>query len=100
MSREKGDQLEDLVAHTLNIKKSTNSGAKYDNGDLTNKDLIIECKVKSKDTFQPCGPEIKKLEAQALKHSKDWLYIQKTNKNIYVLMTWDSYLTLKDQADS
>ena len=94
MTREAGDEFEDYISYLLNIKKTTNSGAKYDNGDLSNKDLIIECKVKSKDGFQPCGKEIQKVINQANKHFKEWLYIQKTNKETYVVLSLDHYLTL------
>jgi hypothetical protein len=97
MSREKGDILEDLVAHALGINKTTNSGAKFDNADLTNRQLIIECKVKSKQNFQPCGSEIKKLIAQAKKHSKEWIYIQENLSGKFVVIDWEYFLELFQQ---
>lgn len=92
--RAKGDELEKKVSQDLNINKTTNSGAKWDNADLTNKKYIIECKVKSKDGFQPCKAEIKKLKAQALKHSKEWIYVQKTNTGMYAVLDYNFFLEL------
>jgi hypothetical protein len=94
MSREKGDMLEDRISHDLNINKTTNSGAKWDNGDLSNKRYIIECKVKNKEGFQPCKGEINKLISQADKHSKDWFYIQQTLDKTFVVMDYDVFITL------
>ena len=96
MSREKGDQLEARVANDLGINKTTNSGAKWDNADLTNRELIIECKVKDKEGFQGCKPEIKKLMAQALKHSKEWVYIQQNKSGTFVVIDYNYFLELID----
>lgn len=96
MSRDKGDRLEDKVAADLGLNKTTNSGAKWDNADLTNKKLIIECKVKSKDGFQGCKSEIKKLITQAAKHSKEWVYIQQNNTGTFVVIDYNYFLELID----
>lgn len=90
--REKGDVLEDLVSNLLGINKTTNSGAKWGNGDLTNRELMIECKVKSGNGFKACGPEVKKIIAEASKHNKDWMYIQSTDDGIYVLMDFNKFV--------
>ncbi|MCB1713329.1 MAG: hypothetical protein KDH96_12915 [Candidatus Riesia sp.] len=92
--REKGDELETQVAFDLGINKTTNSGARFDNADLTNSDYIIECKVKNKNGFQACGSEIKKLVSQAIKHDKDWIYIQQSADNTYVVMDYNLFLCL------
>lgn len=97
MSREKGDRLEDKVAHDLGINKTTNSGAKWDNADLTNRDLIIECKVKDKEGFQGCKTEIKKVMAQAVKHSKEWVYIQQNKSGTFVVIDYNYFLELIDK---
>lgn len=94
MSRELGDEFEDQVAYDLGIRKTNMSGAKFDNGDLSNKEVIIECKVKNKPHFQACGPEIKKVMEQAKKHFKEWLYIQKTADKSFVVLDYDYFLTL------
>jgi len=94
MSREKGDKLEERVAIDLGINKTTNSGAKWDNADLTNREYIIECKVKGADTFKPCGTELKKLIAQAVKHDKEWIYIQQVNDRTYTVIDYDFFLQL------
>lgn len=96
MSREKGDQLEARVANDLGINKTTNSGAKWDNADLTNRELIIECKVKDKEGFQGCKSEIKKLIAQAAKHSKEWVYIQQNKSGTFVVIDYNYFLELID----
>lgn len=96
MSREKGDLLEDRVANDLGIKKTTNSGAKWDNADLSNRKLIIECKVKDKEGFQGCKGEIKKLIAQAAKHSKEWAYIQQNKSGTFVVIDYNYFLELLD----
>jgi len=94
MSREKGDDLEERVSHDLGINKTTNSGAKWDNGDLTNREYIIECKVKAGNGIQPCKAEISKLIAQAKKHYKDWIYIQETDDNTFVVLDYNVFITL------
>jgi hypothetical protein len=94
MSREKGDDLEERVSRDLAINKTTNSGAKWDNGDLTNKNVIIECKVKDKPILTGCGPEIKKLIVQAKKHSKEWFYIQQNQAGTFVVMDYNMFLEL------
>lgn len=100
MSREKGDKLEDLVAYMLNMRKTTNSGAKYDNADLSDKRHIIECKYKDKEIFQPCGKELKKLINQANKHDKKWIYIQQNQQGIQVVIDWDFFLELWNDYQS
>jgi ribosomal protein S24E len=94
MSRDTGDKLEDKVSHDLGVTKTTNSGAKWDNADLTNKKYIVECKVKNKDGFQPCKAEIKKLITQAIKHDKEWVYVQQTLDKIYVVIDYNLFLEL------
>lgn len=94
MSREKGDKLEDFVSYHTGIKKTTNSGAKYDNADLSNRRFIIECKYKDKSSFQPCGTELKKLMAQADKHGKDWIYIQENQGGIQVVIDWALFIEM------
>lgn len=92
--REKGDELEDQVAYDLGIKKTNGSGAKFDNADLANREVIVECKVKGKPGFQACGSEIKKVIAQAQKHNKEWLYIQQTDTGSYVVLDYNYFLEL------
>lgn len=92
--RRKGDKLEEIVSSDLGINKTNNSGAKWDNADLTNRELIIECKVKDKEGFQGCKSEIKKLMLQADKHSKEWVYIQQNKSGIFVVIDYDYFLQL------
>jgi len=92
--REIGDEFEKQVAYDLGIQKTNMSGAKFDNGDLASKETIIECKVKGKSGFQACGSEVKKVITQALKHNKEWLYIQKTATDSYVVLDYNYFLEL------
>ena len=92
--REIGDKFEEQVAYDLGVKKTNASGAKFDNGDLTDKETIIECKVKGKPGFQACGSEVKKVIAQAQKHNKEWLYIQQTAAGTYVVLDYNYFLQL------
>lgn len=94
MSRAKGDELENLVSKDLGINKTTNSGAKWDNADLTNRDIIIECKVKSTPGLSGAGPELKKLIQQAKKHSKDWAYIQENQMGKFAIIDYNLFVTL------
>ena len=92
--REIGDEFEEQVAYDLGIKKTNGSGAKFDNGDLCDKETIIECKVKGKPGFQSCSLEIKKVISQAQKHNKEWVYIQKTDSGSYVVLDYNYFLEL------
>lgn len=92
--RQIGDDFEEQVAHDMGIRKTNGSGAKFDNGDLADKETIIECKVKGKSGFQACGSEVKKVIAQARKHNKEWLYIQKTDTDSYVVLGYNYFLEL------
>lgn len=92
--REKGDIFEEQVAYDMGIRKTNNSGAKFDNADLSNRDLIIECKYKGKKSFQSCSNEISKLTEQAKKHNKEWIYIQQTETNAYVVLDYNYFLEL------
>jgi hypothetical protein len=92
--REIGDEFEEQVAYDLGIRKTNGSGAKFDNGDLADRKTIIECKVKGKPGFQACGLEVKKVIAQAQKHGKEWLYIQKTATSSYVVLDYNYFLEL------
>lgn len=96
MSREIGDELEDKISTDLGLNKTTNSGAKFDNGDLADRKLIVEAKVKSKPSFTLPRKELSKLQAQALKHGKDWLYIQKNNAGTFVMMEYNTFLELTE----
>lgn len=98
MSREKGDKLEDKVSFDLGINRTTNSGAKWDNADLTNKKLIIECKFKDKPFISNPNSEIKKLIKQASKHNKDWLYIQQNQGGTFAVMDYNLFLELYKKA--
>lgn len=72
-SREKGDRLEIKISNHLGINRTTNSGARYDNADLADRKVLIEAKYKDVPWFRPSKSEVQKLQAQALKHGKEWI---------------------------
>lgn len=93
--RKIGDEFEAQVSDDLGIRKTNMSGAKFDNGDLSNSEIIIECKVKSTSkSFQSCSHEVSKVIKQAIKHNKEWLYIQKTKDKSFVVMDYNYFLEL------
>ena len=97
MSKEIGNELEKKISSALGINRTTNSGAKWDNADLANRKLIIEAKVKmDKASFSAPKSELKKLKREAEKHGKDWLYFQKNQTGIYVLLDLDTFLELTE----
>jgi len=96
MSRATGDEFEDMIHSILgDINKTTNSGAKYNNGDFSNYDFIIEAKVKSTfKKFKVVDKELEKLKSQARMRLKDWIYIQRTQSGDEVLMDLGTFATL------
>lgn len=91
MSREKGDKLEDFVSKRLDINKTTNSGAKFNNADLADKYFLIECKYKDIDRFKPEWKELKKVMKQAGDSGRDWIYIQENQEGKFVTVGWDLF---------
>lgn len=105
MSRKVGDEFEDEISQLLGIKKTANSGAMFNDGDLGNHDFVVECKVKNdKQNFHVNNKELEKLKSQSKKRFNDWLYIQRTKGGDQILMDielflklWNAYLgTFKD----
>lgn len=94
MSREKGDKLEERVSRDIGIPKTNNSGAKFDNGDLSNRYAIVECKYKDKPFLHSPNSELKKLIKQAKKHSKDWFYIQENRAGIFVIVDYNLFIEM------
>ncbi len=97
MSREIGDKLETKISELLGINKTTNSGAKYDNADLANREVMIEAKVKHKPSFTIPKTELTKLMKQAKKHGKEWLYIQENMLGTFVLLDLDTYIEMSEK---
>lgn len=95
MSRKIGDEFEDLIEQVLNIKKTPNSGAMFDDGDFNSNGCIFELKVKNdKKNFHTSNKELEKLKKQAKKRFKDWVYIQKTEGGIQVLVDLELFRNL------
>ena len=105
--RHKGDKLEKKILadlESLNItrfRRTANSGARMDDGDIVNKDWILECKVKSSTISCVTQKEYKKLLKQAENIGKDWAFVleNKFGHNV-VLLSWDSFQCLLEAAES
>ena len=93
--REIGDEFEDEVFKILEVKKTPNSGAMFNDGDGTAKGCIFELKVKNTNNdFKAPSKELKKLRGQADKRFKDWVYIQKNKGGSQVLMDLQFFIQL------
>lgn len=96
-NREVGDEFEKYLANQLNLKTTAKSGGYWDNGDIVGKDVIIECKVKSVSFLRIAKNEIKKVINQAEKHSKDWVYTQRTDGGDFVICSLDFFLEATEE---
>lgn len=91
MSREKGNELETKVSNALEINKTTNSGAKYGNGDLANRIMVVECKYKSKDILSAPKKELEKLIKLAQDSGREWLYVQENNLGTFAVIDFEFF---------
>lgn len=104
--RHKGDKLEKKILanlKSLNIsrfRRTANSGARMNDGDLVNRDWILECKVKNSTISCVSEKEYSKLLKQAENLGKDWAFVLE-NKfgHDVVLLSWDSFQCLLEAAD-
>lgn len=95
-----GDSLEDLVIKKLgsSFHKTGNSGATFQDGDIRNRKLCIECKVKATPGFSSPTKELKKLWKLSKDQCKDWLYIEKNGDGkIMVLMEFNTFLEIGEE---
>ena len=76
-TRKIGDQLEDKVLDILDpyFYKTAGSGSVFKDGDLRNKDIVGEVKMRSTAGASVAGPDLKKVMAEAKKQGKDWLFV-------------------------
>jgi hypothetical protein len=95
MSRAIGDEFEDLIYSVLgDINKTTNSGAKFGNGDLANSNIIIECKNKDLPRLRPDWKEIEKVIKQANNSGREWAYIQRNQAGTFVIVDFNFFQEL------
>lgn len=95
MSREIGDEFEDEICSLLNIKKTPNSGAMFNDGDMNYHGCIFECKVKNDEkSFKIPSKELTKLRKQAFTRFKDWVYIQRNASGDQVLVDIELFTNL------
>lgn len=100
--RKLGDALETRVYNLLKMKKTYNSGALLDDGDLKDQNFIVECKVKT--TTQSINiPKalLEKVKAQADKWSRDWMIVNRVEGKDYVTLDLEvfSRLYIKDKNE-
>jgi hypothetical protein len=100
-TRAKGDKLERKVANLLDLETTAKSGGHWDNADLTTRDpnhplrdFVIECKYKDIPWLRPVRSEIEKVQAQAKKGFKDFIYIQENQAGDFVIMSLDALASL------
>lgn len=96
---DKGYEFEKYVAKLLNRSFTARSGAHWDDGDIKDKDFIIECKYKTQPNLTFPKGEREKLQTQAKKYIKDWIYIQRNNSGDQVVMSLDTFATLLHRFD-
>jgi hypothetical protein len=99
-NRDIGDELENKVISKLGegFHRTGNSGATFKDGDIRNRRLVIECKVKNNtEGFSSPKSELKKLWKEANKQGKDWLYIEQNGDGkVMVLMDFDTFLEMTE----
>ncbi len=95
--RQKGDEFEKQLSRLFSIRLTAKSGAHWDNADLATETVLIEAKVKDVPFFKPSKREVEKVIAQANKHGKDWVYIQKTNGGTFVLCSLDFFEEVSEE---
>lgn len=92
-----GDKFEEYVSNLLGIRTTAKSGGHWDNADLANKHVLIECKVKHVPFFKPVKKEIQKVMNQAVKHGKEWAYIQRTDGGDFVVCSLDFFAEVTNE---
>lgn len=92
--RSKGDELETKVSNHLGVNKTTNSGAKFNNADLANSKVIIECKFKDLPRLRPEWNEIEKVIDQAINSGREWIYIQENQAGIFAIVDFNYFIEL------
>jgi len=92
--RSKGDELETKVSNLLGVNKTTNSGAKFNNADLANSKVIIECKFKDLPRLRPEWNEIEKVIKQATDSGREWIYIQENQAGTFAIVDFNFFIEL------
>lgn len=93
-TRDKGNKLETKVSNSLGINKTTNSGAKFKNGDLANRVMVVECKYRDKDTFSINKKDLAKLRKLAMDSGREWLYVQENNLGRFAVVDFEFFTDL------
>ena len=90
-----GDKLEDYLESRLKgVKKTTNSGAFWDNADLSSKDCIFEAKVKNKGGVSISPKILEKVKKQAARASRESIVIQQVPCGTYVVLELEFFIEL------
>lgn len=96
-SQDKGYEFEQRAAKALGLDSTARSGAHWDDGDLKHPDFVIECKYKSQPNLTFPKNERTKLQEQAKRLLKDWIYLQSNNSGDYAVMSLKTLEALLDE---
>lgn len=98
-SRKKGEDFEKKVAAAIpGSKQTVNSGATFDDGDLTHINFVIECKVKDTKGISIPANLLKKVQKQAIKLGKDYLIVNKIIGGSFVTLRMETFKEFLDDG--
>lgn len=87
-----GDEFENICIAKLDMKGTYGSGANYDDADLKDDFLMIECKVKTTVKGVSIPPAlINKVKAQATKWQRFWAIANRTQAGDFITLPLDTF---------
>ena len=93
--RDVGNAFEIKVSQAIpNGKLTPNSGAMFNNADVVNDTLVVECKVRNKPSINISKIQLEKLKKQALLYSKDYAFANKTTNGEYITISLEHFKQL------
>jgi len=99
-TRKIGDKLEDKVLNILEpyFSKTAGSGSVFKDGDLRNKEIVGEIKVRPTVGASIAGKDLKKLQKEANKQGKEWLFVcENYNKDLIAIMDLNFFAILYEE---
>ena len=101
-----GDKLEKRTLEILQsvdqrFRPTANSGATYQDNDISHPEWVVECKVKNgTQGISLNKSELLKLQKEAKKESKDWLgIVENSDGSTVAMMSLDQFATLLSEID-
>ena len=93
------EKLEEYVRNRLTeilpTYKTAGSGNRNNDADSKNEFWLAECKYTGRtDNINIRSKCIKKVEEQALKHSKEWILIHRSRKHTTVTLDFDIFIEI------